>query len=157
LEPVTNPIEETDRRQRGYRRILLVAFLVLSTLLVVRYVFGTVLEEHELNSHPVGIAVLAVSVALVIVMLVAVVRLGLLAAEARADPRLREALIDDELVKLHITQSWKAAFIGAVATPFVFLLISSFHPIEDLLLVALSTAGVGSGAFLISFHVKTYG
>jgi len=154
---MTNPIEETDRRQQRHWRILLVAFLVLSALLVVRYTFGTVFEEHELNSHPVGIAVLVASVALVIVMLVAVVRLGLLAVEARADPRLREALIDDELVKLHLARSWKAAFTGAVATPFVFLLISSFHPIEDLLLVALSTAGVGSGAFLISFYVKTYG
>lgn len=154
---MTNLIEETDRQQQKHWRLLLAAFLLLMVLLIVRYVFGTVFAEQDLNSRPIGIAVLVVSVALTITMLVAGVRLGLLAARTAADPRLREALVDNELVRLHLAESWKAAFIAAVTTPFVFLLISSFHPINDLLLVALSTANVGCGAFLISFYLKSNG
>ena len=45
--------------------------------------------------------------------------------------------------------------IGAVVTPFAFLLIASFFPFSDLLVVALSTALVGSGAFLTSLYVKS--
>jgi hypothetical protein len=152
---MTNLIEETDRQQQKHWRLLLAALFLAMVLLTVRYLFGAVFEEHELNSRPIGIALLSVTVALLIPTLVAVVRLGLLAAKASADPRLREALIDNELVKLHLAQSWKAAFLWAVATPFLFLLISSFHPIDDLLLVALTTANVGCGAFLISFYLKS--
>jgi uncharacterized membrane protein len=150
-----NLIEETDRRQQRLWRVLLVALLLALALLTVRYLFGTVYQEHGLNSRPIGIAVLGLTVVFVITMLVACVRLGLIAARAKADPRLREALLDDELVQRHLAQSWKAGFIGAVATPFVFLLISSFHPFDDLLLVALTTGSVGAGAFLTAFHVKS--
>ena len=152
---MTNPIEEVDKQQQRYWGLFLIAFLLLSILLTVRYLFGTVFGKHELNSRPIGVAVLVVSVALAITMLVVIVRLGLLAARAGADPALRAALIDNELVSLYLAQSWKAGFIGAVATPFIFLLISSFHPINDLLLIALATANVGCGAFLISFFLKS--
>jgi hypothetical protein len=84
-----------------------------------------------------------------------VVKLHLLKGRAKSDPQLKEALIDNELSKLYVLESWKAGFIGAVATPFAFLLISSVHPINDLLLVALSTCAIGSGAFLTSFYLKS--
>ena len=76
---------------------------------------------------------------------------------AGSDPKAPTvaALIDNELAKLHVAQSWKPAFIAAAVTPFVFLVINTFHPIDDLLLVALATSAVGSGAFLTSFHLKS--
>jgi len=94
-------------------------------------------------------------VILLLTVMFFVVKLYLLFLKAKSDPQLKEALIDNELSKLYILQSWKPAFIAAVATPFAFLLISSVHPINDLLLVALSTCAVGSGAFLISFYLKS--
>jgi len=152
---MTNTIEAADRQQLRLWRRLLLALVLLQGLLIVRYVFGTVFREHGLNARPIGIGVLVVSIALVVAASVLVVRLGLFAAKAKADPRLREALIDNELVKWNLAQSWMAGFVGAVATPFVFLLISSFYPIDDLLLVALTTIAMGSLAFLISFYLRS--
>jgi hypothetical protein len=152
---MTNIIEEADRQQQRCWLGFLSCFFLLLVLLIVRYLFGTAFSEYELNSSPVGIAVLVISIALLITMIVLLVRLGLLSARAKSDPELREALIDNELVKLHLAQSWKTAFIAAAVTPFAFLLMSSFHPIDDPLLVAFATPIIGSGAFLTSFYLKS--
>lgn len=152
---MANLIEETDRRQQKYWKRCLVAWFLFIALLVVRHLFGTTFREHELNSRPIGIVVLIVSVALLLVIVSYIVKLGRLQARAAADPQLKEALIDNELTKLHLAQSWKAGFIAAAVTPMVFLLISSFHPINDPVLVALATPTVGSLAFLTSFFLKS--
>jgi hypothetical protein len=152
---MTNLIEKTERLQLKYWKGCLIAWFLAIALLIVRHLFGTVFKQHELNSQPIGIMVLTITVILLLTVLFFVVKLYLLFVRAKADPQLKEALIDNELSKLYILQSWKAAFIGAVVTPFAFLLISSFHQINDLLLVALSTCAVGSGAFLISFYLKS--
>jgi hypothetical protein len=126
-------------------------------LLVVRYVFGTALREHD-SAEIVRTLTAIVSVVLLVVMIVYLVKLGRLKARAAADPELKEALIDNELVKLHLTQSYKAGFIAASVTPFAFLLISTLlYPTDDLLMVALATPSIGSGAFLISFYLKSNG
>jgi uncharacterized membrane protein len=148
---MTNIIEETDRKQQRCWLGFLSCFFLLLVLLIVRHIFA----EYDLNSGPLGIAVLTISIALLIVMLVLIIRLGLLSARAKADPKLKEALIDNELVRHDLARSWKSAFIAAAITPFIFLLISSFHPIDDPLLVALATPIVGSGAFLTSFYHKS--
>lgn len=150
-----NIIEETDRQQRRLWTRFLLAFFLAVALLIVRHLFGTVFEEHGLNSRPIGTVVLVASVALVVAMAVLVAKLALVSLRANADPRLKEALIDNELVKWHLAQSWKAGFIGAIATPFAFLLLSSLHPIDDLLLVALTTVAIGAGAFLTSFYLRS--
>jgi hypothetical protein len=150
-----NLIEETERQQLKYWKGFLIAWFLALTLLIIRHLFGTVFKQYELNSRPIGIVVLTVTVILVLTIFVFVVKLNLLRGRAKSDPQLKEALIDNELSKLYILQSWKVGFIGAVATPFAFLFISSFHPINDLLLVALSTCAIGSGAFLTSFYLKS--
>ena len=152
---MTSLIEDTEGQQLKYWKGCLIAWLLAMALLIVRHLFGSVLKEHELNSRPIGIVVLTVNVILLLTVLLFVVRLYLLFVRAKSDPQLKEALIDNELSSLYILRSWKAGFIGAVATPFAFLLISSVHPINDLLLVALSTCAIGSGAFLISFYLKS--
>jgi len=152
---MTNLIEETNRQQQKYWKGFLIAWFLTIALLVVRHLFGSVFKEYELNSRPIGIMVLTATVILVLTVLFFVVKLYLILGRAKSDPQLKEALIDDELCKLYILRSWKAAFIAAVATPFAFLLISSVHPINDLLLVALSTCLVGSGTFLTSFYLKS--
>jgi hypothetical protein len=116
---------------------------------------GTVFKEQALNSSPIGVTVLVATVVLLVVAVALITQLARLAARAKADPQLREALIDNELVKWHLAQSWKAGFLGAIATPFIFLLIDTVYPIDDPLLVALTTAMVGSGAFLTSFHLRS--
>ena len=152
---MTNLIEETERQQHKYWKGFLIAWFLAMALLIVRHLFGSVFKEYELNSRPIGIVVLTVTVVLLLTTLYFVVKLYLLLVRAKSDPQLKEALVDNELSKLYVLESWKAAFIGTVATPFAFLLISSFHPINDPLLVALSTCTVGSGAFLTSFYLKS--
>jgi hypothetical protein len=152
---MTNLIEETERQQLKYWKGSLIAWFLAMALLIVRHLFGSVFKEYELNSRPIGIVVLIATVILLLTTLFFVVKLHLLKGRAKSDPQLKEALIDNELSKLYVLESWKAGFIGAVATPFAFLLISSVHPINDLLLVALSTCAIGSGAFLTSFYLKS--
>ena len=152
---MTNLIEQAYKQQQKYWSRFLCAFLLLVVLLVVRHLFGTVFRQHELNSHPVGIALLIVSVVLLAVMIFLLIKLGRLKARAESNPQLREALINDELARLDIAQSWKAGFIGAAITPFVFLLISSFHQINDPLLIAFATPIIGSAAFLVSYYLKS--
>jgi hypothetical protein len=155
VQKMSNTIEEIDRQQLRLWRWALIFFFLAWVLLIVRYFSGTILGERTLSSGPVGIAMLAATIVLLALLVGLIFKLGRLAARAKADPRLREALIDNELVKWHLAQSWKAGFLGAVATPFVFLLASSFYPMDDLLLVALTTAAVGSGAFLTAFHLRS--
>ena len=152
---MTNLIEETEKQQLKYWKRSLIAWFLAIVLLTVRHLFGTVFKEYGLNSRPIGIVVLTVNVFLLLTVLFFVVKLYLLFVRAKANPQLKEALIDNELSKLYILESWKVGFIGAVVTPFAFLLISSVHPINDLLLVALSTCAFGSGAFLTSFYLKS--
>jgi hypothetical protein len=149
-----NPIEEVVSQEQKHWKRFLIAFFMGLTLLGVRYMFGTVFREHELNSHPVGMAVLSATVLALVGMVFSVVRLGQLAAKAKADPKLKEALIDDELTRLEVGKSWKAGFIGAALTPFAFLLLSSLYPIDDPVLVALATPSIGAAAFLTSFYLK---
>lgn len=150
-----NPIEEIDKKQKTYWRRFLIAFFLAIALLVVRHLFGSVFKEAGLNSQPIGIVVLIATIGLLVWMIVHVVKLNMLRGRAAADPRLKEALIDNELTQLYLAQSWKAGFIGAAATPFALLLISSFHAIDDPLLVAFATPIVGSAAFLTSFLLKS--
>ena len=152
---MTNLIEETERQQLRCWKGFLVAWFLAIALLTVRYLFGSVFKEHELNSRPIGIVLLVITVILLLTTFFFVVRLNLLRGRAKTDPRLKEALIDNELNNLYVLESWKAGFICAVATPFAFLLISSVYSINDLLLVALSTCAFGSGAFLTSFYLKS--
>ena len=148
---MTNPIEETDRRQQRYWKWFLTAFVLLLLLLAIRHLLGTTLNEYELNSHPVGISLLALKLVLLFVMVLSIVKLGRLRSKAAADPQLKEALIDDELVKLHVAQSWKAGFIAAAVTPCIFLLLS----LEDPVSVAFATPIIGSAAFLLTFYLKS--
>ena len=89
---MANPIEETNRRQQKHWRVFLICFWLLVGALIVRYLFGTALREHGLNSHPVGIALLIGSLALCVTLLYQVFRLYRLARRVAADPHLREAL-----------------------------------------------------------------
>ena len=152
---MTSHIEEVDRRQQKHWRVLLIAFYAAISLLIVRYLFGTVFSEHGLNARPIGILILVATVVLLVVTGYQTVMLARLMNRAKSDPLLKEALIDGELAQLHLLESWRVGFIAAVVTPFLFLLIRSFYPFNDPVLVAFSTAIAGSGAFLTSYYLKS--
>lgn len=147
---MTNPIEQADREQQKYWRRLLIAFFSLIVLLAVRYLFGSVFKQYQLNSHPIGVLVLLLSVTQLIVMLTYIVKLRRLQVRMMSNPRLREALVDNEFVKSQVAGSWKAGFVGAASTPLVLVLLS----VKDPLVLAFTTPIVGSAAFLISLYLR---
>ncbi len=152
---MTYRIEETDRKLREYWRGFLVALCIGVGLLAVRALFYYAFSAHDLNSQPIGVVVLIATIVALIIAFYFLVRLGRLKAKINSDPQLREALAEEELTLLRATESWKIAFIGAVATPWVFLIISTFSPFCDILTIALSTSIVGSAAYLIAFYRKS--
>lgn len=152
---MTYTIEEADRQQRKYWRGLLIAFCLNVALLAVRALFYYGFNEYNLNSQPIGIAVLVVTIVALIIMVYFLIMLSRLNIRISADPKLKEALIDDELTKMHVVESWKPAFIAAVATPYAFLIVSSFCEFNDLLTLAFTTSIVGAGAYLISYYIKS--
>ena len=151
---MTNPIEVADKQQRKYWKGFLTAFCIAIALLAVRALFYYGFGEYELNSRPIGIVVLIVTIVMFILQVYFLIKLGRLKGKIRTDSQLKEAILEDELTKLNAIKSWLPAFIAAVATPFGFLLISSFYPFCDLLTVALSTALIGSGAYLVSYYLR---
>ena len=92
---MTNLIEETARQQHKYWKGSLIAWFLAMALLFVRHLFGSVFKEYELNSRPIGIVILTVTVILLLMVLFFVVKLYLLKGRAKSDPQLKEALIDN--------------------------------------------------------------
>jgi hypothetical protein len=152
---MTYRIEKADSQQRKYLKGFLAAFCLSVVLLAVRALFYYGFNEYDLNSKPIGIAVLVATIVGLITAVYFLAMLSRLKIRINADPKLKEALIDDELTKLHAVESWKPAFIGAVATPYAFLIVSSFYPFHDLLTIAFTTSIVGFGAYLISYYLKS--
>jgi hypothetical protein len=152
---MANLIEVTDRKQRKYWKGFMIAFCLAIALLAVRALFYYGFGEYDLNSQPIGIVVLAFTIFLLILQVYFLVKLGRLRGRVKTNPQLKEAILEDEFAKLHAIKSWMPAFIGAVVTPFFFLLVSSFYPFCDLLTVALSTALVGCGVYLASYYFRS--
>ena len=104
---MTNLIEETERKLHKYFGRLVIAFSLAVALLVVRAVFHYGFNEYDLNSQPIGIAVLIATIIMLVITVCIIVMLGRLKSKINANPQLREALVDDELTKLHAVESWK--------------------------------------------------
>jgi len=152
---MTNPIEIADRQQRIYWKRFLLTFFIFLGLMGVRAVFYYGFGKYELNSKPIGIVVLIITVFVLIIQLFFLIKLIQLKNRINADPQLKEAILEDEIENLNAIKSWRPAFLAAIATPFVFLMISTFLPFNDLLVVALSTIIIGSITYLTSYYLKS--
>ena len=152
---MSNMIEQVEKTQQRTWKRCLIALVLLEVLLIFRYSLYLMSNEQNYNRHPIAVIVLILSVILLIVLIALVLKLGRLKSQIMKDPQLKAALIDNELIKKQFAESWQIGFIGAVATPFAFLVVNSFAPVNDLLLVALTTAAAGSVSFLLAFYVKS--
>ena len=149
---MSNPIEHMARRQRRIWSVFLFCFSLLVLLLITR----GLLVANDLNEGTLGVGVLALSLATLASMVFSIAKLGLLQGRVSADPRLRDALVDDQRIRLNVLESWRAGFIVAALTPICLLLISGVSPLfNDPLSVALLTPIAGSGAFLFSLYAKS--
>jgi divalent metal cation (Fe/Co/Zn/Cd) transporter len=142
-------IEKLDKKRMRYLELFLVGFFLFLILSLLRYFF----RLNGLNEQPIGIAVLAGLFFCVGVIALSTYKNAVLARKIKSDPLLEEAL-NNEMVQSLETQSWKAAYIGAIAATSFFALVGFVYPVCDLVLVALTSIIAGAGAHRATFYFK---
>lgn len=142
-------IERLDRMRMRYLEWYLIGIVLFLILSLIRYFF----RLGDLNAQPIGVVVLAGLFLCVGLIAFSTYKSAILARKIKGDPLLEEALYN-EMVQSLETQSWKAAFIGAIATTSFFALVGFIYPICDLVLVALTSIVVGAGANRATFYFK---
>lgn len=135
-------IETLDKRRLGNLEWFLigsVAFLILS---VTRYFF----RLSDLNSEPVGSLVLAGLFLSLLILIRCTVESYRISKRLREEPSLKEAL-ENELMQTIETQSWKAAYLGAIGTTMFFAIVWFFYPVCDPVMVALTSIVAGAACY----------
>jgi hypothetical protein len=142
-------IEKLDRRRMRYLEWHLIGLVPFIILTITRYFF----RLGGLNGQPIGYAVLG----LLLLSLVAVAASSLgfagLGNRIKQDPVLKEALYN-ELVQSIEVRSWKAAYLGTIATTLLFAAAWFFYPVNDPVMVALTSIIVGAGAYHTYFYFE---
>ena len=142
-------IETLDKLRMRFLQwylIGLVPFLVLS---ITRFFF----RRDGLNSQPIGTAVLIGLLLSLLILAISTIGSAILGRTIKNDPSLADAL-NNELVRALETQSWKAAFLGVVATIVFFALVWFLYPVSDPVLVALTSIITGAGAYRANFYFR---
>lgn len=111
-----NPeIESLDKLRMRYLELTLIGIAAALILSIIRYFF----RLSDLNSQPIGIAVLIGLILSVLLMAFSAIGAARIGRKIRQDPALKEALYN-ELVQSLEVQSWRAAFLGAIGTTVFF-------------------------------------
>ena len=142
-------IESLDRKRIKLLELHLVGFFLFLVFSTTRFFF----RKGDLNSMPIGIVVLAGAILGVLIVAFSTLRLGMLHNQIKNNPALKEALYN-ELVQSIACESWRAAYIGAVASTVFFAIVCFFYPVYDAVLVALNSIVTGAGAYQLYFYVK---
>jgi hypothetical protein len=142
-------IEMFDKKRMRYLEWYLIGFVIFLFLSLARFFF----RLGGLNSQPIGFAVLLGLILSLVVLAFSTFKTATLARKIKQDPILEEAL-NNEMVQSLETQSWKAAYIGAIATTIFFALVGFLYPICDLVLVALTSIIAGAAANRATFYFK---
>ena len=143
---------EIERLDRNRIRLLewhLAGFLIFLLFSITRFF----LRARGLNTAPVGISVLIFSVVGVIIVGLSTSGLAIINRRIKQEPSLGEAL-NNEYVQSIELKSWRAAFIGSVASSVFFAFVSFFYPIHDPVLVALNSIVTGAGAYHLNFYLS---
>jgi len=146
---MTTGIEQFDRKRLRILGVYVASFVASVILSLVRFFF----RASGLNQQLVGTVVLASLGITLAVMVVCVVRLALLAARVNRDPKLKAAFADEMLLLLD-AHAWRAAYIGTAVTLLFFAIVSSFYPVRDPLMIALTSIVVGAGVQRAAFFFK---
>ena len=145
-----NPeIESLDKQRMRYMELTLIGIAAALILSVIRFFF----RLRDLNAQPIGIAVLVALILSVLLMTLSTLGSARLGRKIRKDPALEEAL-NNELVQSLEVQSWRAAFLGAIATTVFFAITYFFYPVCDPVMVALTSIIAGLGAYQGTFYIK---
>lgn len=142
-------IEKLDRRRMRYLEWHLIGLGPFIILMITRHFF----RLGGLNQQPIGYVVLGLLLLSLVVVAASTLGFAGLGSRIKQDPALKEALYN-ELVQSIETRSWKAAYLGAVATVVFFAAAWFFYPVCDLVTVALASIIVGAGAYQASFYFR---
>jgi len=146
---VDTDIESFDRMQLRNLRAYLLFFSHFVILMLVRFFF----RASGLNETPIGIAVLIGLIVSAIGQAMFVLLQARTAVKINKDPHLKAAFSSELLQHLE-AQAWKGAYVGAAGTVLFFAVVSSFYPVCDPLMIALTTIAVGAGAQRATFYFK---
>ena len=146
---MSSEIEFWEKRRMRYLEGLLVGFVVFMILSIIRFFF----RASGLNSTPIGYVVLAGMVSSVLILALGTYGLGKMNARFKQNPALKEALMN-ELVTYIELKSWKAAYIGAIATTVFFAITCFFYPVYDPVLISLTAIVAGAGSYHLTFYIK---
>lgn len=143
---------EIERLDRNRVRLLewhLAGFVVFFLFSIIRFF----LRASGLNSAPIGLVVLILSVLGVAVVAGSTSGLALINRRLKLEPALGEALNNDYIRSIE-RSSWRAAYLGSVASTAFFAVVSFLYPIEDPVLVALNSIITGAGAYQLNFYLQ---
>ena len=146
---MNSDIEILDRKRMTLLKWYLIGFAISFFLLLTRHFF----RMDDLNSQPIGVAVLIGLVLTLLLQVYCVIQSAFLARDINRDPRL-EAALNNELVKSLNTESWIAAYIGSSLTTLFFAVIQSVYPICDPVSISLTAIIAGAGAHHAYFYFR---
>ena len=142
-------IEAADKRRVRFLKCYLIGLVPFLVLSLTRFFF----RQGGLNARPIGVAVLIGMLLSLLVLAISTIGSAMLGRTIKDDPSLKEAL-NDELVTALEAQSWKAAFLGAVASTVFFALVWFVYPVSDPVLIALTSVITGAGAYRANFYFR---
>ena len=142
-------IEQLDRRRTRTLGVYVAGFASFVILALLRFFF----RAYGLNQQLIGTVVLAGLGITLVVMAGCVIRQALLARQINKDPNLKAALAS-EMLQLIDAQAWRAAYIGTAVTVLFFAVASSFYPVCDAVMIALTSIIVGAGVQRAAFYFK---
>jgi hypothetical protein len=146
---MTTEIERLDRKRISLLEWHLGGFLAFLVFSIVRFFF----RAGGLNTTPIGQAVLAFSILGVAIVGLSTVGLAAINRKVRHEASLQEALYNEYIQSIGLS-SWRAAFIGSVASNIFFATAYFIYPVYDPVLVALNSIVIGAGAYHLSFYIK---
>jgi hypothetical protein len=146
---MTTDIEYQDQQRMNFLKWYLIYFGIFMVLILMRHFF----RLDGLNAQPIGYAVLIGLVITLLLQVFFVIKSVQLAKEIQKDPQL-DAALNNELVKSLMTQSWIAAYIGAVGMTVFFAITGFFYPICDPVTISLTAIAVGAGANRAYFYFR---
>lgn len=146
---MNNDIETLDEQRMKYLKWYLIGFTIFLLLMLTRHFF----RLSGLNQQPVGYLVLTGLILTLLLQAIYIARSAQLEKVIRQDPHL-EASLNNELVKSLTTQSWIAAYIGAVGMTLFFAITWFFYPICDPVSISLSAIIAGAGASRAYFYFR---
>jgi len=143
----SSEIEILDAKRMRHLELYILGVVFFIALSITRYFF----RLGGLNTQPIGLAVLIGLILCLGLISLSTLQTALFWNRVKHDSSLMNAL-NNELIQTLQLKSWKAAYLGAVGTTIFFAIVSFSYPVNDPVLVALTSIIAGAGAYQATFY-----